>query len=48
MKIIVLDGTPLSSGDLSFDALHSLGDVTIHERTAPDQVAERIAGAEAV
>ena len=48
MKIIVLDGTPLNNGDLPFDALHSLGDVTIHERTAPDQVAERIQGAHAV
>ena len=48
MKIIVLDGTPLNSGDLFWDALQSLGDVTIHERTAPDQVAQRIKGAEAV
>ncbi len=48
MKIIVLDGTPLNPGDLNWDALRQLGDVTIHERTAPDQVAERIADAQAV
>ena len=48
MKIVVLDGTPLNPGDLDWDALHELGDVTIHERTAPDQVAERIQGADAV
>ena len=48
MKIIVLDGTPLNPGDLNWDALHELGDVTIHERTAPDQIAARIEGAHAV
>ncbi len=45
MKIIVLDGTPLNPGDLSWDALRELGDVTVHERTAPAEVAQRIAGA---
>ena len=48
MKIIVLDGTLLNPGDLSWDALKQLGDVTIHERTAPDEVADRIQGADAV
>ena len=48
MKIIVLDGTPLNTGDLSWDALRNLGDVTVFERTAPDQVAARIQGAQAV
>ena len=48
MKIIVLDGTPLNPGDLSWDALHDLGDVTMHPRTAPDEVAQRIKGAQIV
>ena len=48
MKIIVLDGTPLNPGDLSWHALRELGDVTIYERTAPDQVAQRIQNADAV
>lgn len=48
MKIIVLDGTPLNPGDLSWDALKVLGEVTVHQRTAPDEVAERIADAEIV
>ena len=48
MKIIVLDGTPLNPGDLSWEALHKLGDLTVFERTAPDQVAARINGAQAV
>ena len=42
MKIIVLDGVPLNPGDLSWDALRQLGDVTIYERTAPDEVAAKI------
>ena len=48
MKIIVLDGAPLNSGDLSWDALNQLGDATIYERTAPEEIAERIQGAHAV
>ena len=48
MKIIVLDGVPLNPGDLSWDALQELGDVTVYERTAPAEVAGRIAGAGAV
>lgn len=42
MKIVVLDGYTLNPGDLSWEPLQALGDVTIHERTSPDQVAARI------
>jgi glycerate dehydrogenase len=48
MKIVVLDGHTLNPGDLSWDGFGALGEVTVHERTPVDQVAERIAGAEAV
>ncbi len=48
MKITILDGTPLNPGDLSWDALRELGDVTIYQRTAPDEVAQRIQDAQAV
>ena len=48
MKIVVLDGMPLNPGDLDWTPLHELGEVTVHERTAPEQVAERIASADAV
>ena len=48
MKIIVLDGVPLNPGDLNWDALRELGDVTIYERTAPDDVAARIQDAQIV
>ena len=48
MKIVVLDGHTLNPGDLSWDGFGELGKVTVHERTPVEQVAERIAGAEAV
>lgn len=48
MKIVVLDGVPLNPGDLSWAPLEELGDLTVHDRTAPEQVAERIADADVV
>ena len=45
MKIIVLDAFPLNCGDLSWDSLENLGEVTVHERTAPDEISSRIEGA---
>ena len=46
MKICVLDGHTLNPGDLSWEALQRLGSCTIHDRTPPDEVAGRAAGAE--
>lgn len=46
MKIVVLDGYTLSSGDISWDELKKLGDVTIYDRTPADKILERSAGAE--
>jgi glycerate dehydrogenase len=46
MKITVLDGYCLNPGDLSWDALRRIGDVEVFDRTRPEQVAERAAGAE--
>ncbi len=48
MKIVVLDGHVANSDDLSWDALAALGDLTVYDRTSPDQIAERAADAEAV
>lgn len=48
MKIVVLDGYAANPGDLSWDALKSLGECTIYDRTAPDEVLERAADAEAL
>ncbi len=47
-NIVVLDGYTLNPGDLSWDALHELGNCTIYDRTAPDQVVERCQDADIV
>ena len=46
MKIVVLDGHTLNPGDLSWEPLQKLGDVTIHDRTPANEVLARAAGAE--
>ncbi len=48
MKIVVLDGYTLNPGDLSWDGLQKLGDLTVYERTSADKVIERIADASIV
>ena len=48
MKIVVLDGYTLNPGDISWDGLKALGDVTIHDRTPVDKVIERSNGAEVI
>lgn len=46
MKIVVLDGYTLNPGDLSWDSLKELGELTVYERTSPKEVLKRAAGAE--
>lgn len=46
MKIVVLDGYSLNPGDLSWNRLQELGDVTVYDRTAPADVIGRAADAE--
>lgn len=48
MKIIVLDGYTENPGDLSWDALGSLGDLTVYDRTPKEEILERIGDAEVV
>src|SRR5262245_13359654 len=48
MKIVVLDGYTLNPGDLSWSALTALGSCAIYERSAPEEVVPRSAGAEIV
>jgi glycerate dehydrogenase len=48
MKIVVLDGYCLNPGDLSWDGLKRFGEVTVFDRTRPEEVVERAAGAEIV
>ena len=46
MKITVLDGYTLNPGDLSWAPLESFGELTVYDRTAPDQVIARAADAD--
>lgn len=51
MKIVVLDGYTENPGDLSWDALKELGEVTVYDRTSYEEsplIAERIGDAEVV
>lgn len=48
MKIVVLDGYTENPGDLSWDSLGALGELTVYDRTSEDLVIERIGDAEAV
>lgn len=46
MKITVLDGYTLNPGDLSWDELKNLGEVTIYDKTPPQLILERSQNAE--
>lgn len=46
MKIKVLDGYGLNPGDLSWKEFEELGDLTVYDRTSPDEVARNAADAE--
>lgn len=48
MKIVVLDGYAANPGDLSWEELKQLGDLTIYDRTPQELVVERSLEAEAV
>lgn len=48
MNIVILDGYTANPGDLSWNELEKLGDVTVYERTAPEETVARAADAEVV
>lgn len=48
MKIVILDGYTENPGDLSWEGFESLGDLTVYDRTAKEEVIDRIGDAEAV
>ncbi|WP_213581898.1 D-2-hydroxyacid dehydrogenase [Paenibacillus sp. J2TS4] len=48
MKIVVLDGYTLNPGDMSWEPLERLGQVTIYDRTAPEQIVDRAQEADLV
>jgi glycerate dehydrogenase len=45
-RIVVLDGHTVNPGDLGWERLSELGELTVHERTPPGLVVERARGAE--
>jgi len=46
MRIVVLDGYTLNPGDLSWEALRSLGPCEIYDRTGPTELSQRAADGE--
>lgn len=48
MKIVVLEGYAANPGDIAWDEVAALGELTVYDRTPQDQVAGRIAGAQIV
>ncbi len=48
MKIVILDGHAANPGDLSWKPLQQLGEVTVYERTTPEELIERAVDADAV
>ena len=48
MKIVVLDGYSANPGDLSWQGLEQLGELTVYDRTKPEETVARAAGAEVV
>ena len=46
LKIVVLDGYTLNPGDNPWDEVAALGELIVYDRTTPEQVVQRAAGAE--
>lgn len=47
-KIVVLDGYAANPGDISWEPWKALGELTVYDRTAPEEVVARAAGAQMV
>lgn len=48
MKIVILESTAVNPGDLSWEPVLQLGDVTVYDRTSPEDVVSRIGDAQIV
>ena len=48
MKIVILDGYTANPGDLSWKALEEMGELTVYERTKPEETIHRAKDAEVV
>lgn len=46
MKIVVLDGYALNPGDLSWEGLGKFGELTVFDRTTPEEITQRATGAD--
>lgn len=46
MKIVIFDGHTINPGDLSWEALEAIGDLTVYDATDPEQAFERLGDAE--
>ena len=46
MNIVIMDGYASNPGDLNWDALKQLGDVTVYPRTSDAEKVERAKGAD--
>ncbi|MCC5850254.1 MAG: D-2-hydroxyacid dehydrogenase [Verrucomicrobia bacterium] len=47
-KIVILDAYTTNPGDLSWEALETCGELTVHDRTPPEKILERAGDAEIV
>ena len=48
MNIVILDGFSANPGDLSWDELKEMGNVTVYDRTSPSETVARAAEADVV
>jgi glycerate dehydrogenase len=48
MKLVILDGHAVNPGDLPWDDFKNLADITVYERSKPEEVISRIGDADAV
>ena len=48
MKIVILDSYTANPGDLSWQALNDIGELTVYDRTQPEEIIERAKHAEIV
>lgn len=48
MKLVILDGYTTNPGDLDWEPLRKFGELTIHDRTKPEEIFDRANGAEII
>lgn len=48
MKLVILDGYAVNPGDLDWSPLRRFGELTVYDRTAPEEIVPRIGDAEVI